>query len=135
MRKILVCEDESAIRDFVVINLIRGGYEVIEAENGETALKKYDENNGDIDVALLDVMMPGMDGFQVCKELRRRNGDIGIIMLTAKTQPASFWRASIRSTGELRSHSQGLRTTLRRSSSQATLHLICATALCSKTAK
>ena len=70
MRKILVCEDESAIRDFVVINLIRGGYEVIEAENGETALKKYDENNGDIDVALLDVMMPGMDGFQVCKELR-----------------------------------------------------------------
>ena len=86
MRKILVCEDESAIRDFVVINLIRGGYEVIEAENGETALKKYDENNGDIDVALLDVMMPGMDGFQVCKELRRRNGDIGIIMLTAKTQ-------------------------------------------------
>lgn len=86
MRKILVCEDESAIRDFVVINLIRGGYEVIEAENGEMALKKYDENNGDIDVALLDVMMPGMDGFQVCKELRRRNGDIGIIMLTAKTQ-------------------------------------------------
>ncbi len=69
MRKILVCEDESAIRDFVVINLIRGGYEVIEAENGETALKKYDENNGDIDVALLDVMMPGMDGFQVCKRI------------------------------------------------------------------
>jgi len=86
LKKILVCEDEAAIRDFVVINLIRGGYEVIEAENGEMALQKYDENNGDIDVALLDVMMPGMDGFQVCKELRRRNGDIGIIMLTAKTQ-------------------------------------------------
>lgn len=86
MKKILVCEDESAIRDFVVINLVRAGYDVIEADCGEEALRKYDENNGDIDVALLDVMMPGIDGFQVCKELRRQNGGIGIIMLTAKTQ-------------------------------------------------
>ena len=86
MKKILVCEDESAIREFVVINLVRGGYDVIEADCGEMALQKYDECNGNIDVALLDVMMPGMDGFQVCKELRKRNGGIGIIMLTAKTQ-------------------------------------------------
>ena len=86
MKKILVCEDEAAIRDFVVINLVRGGYDVIEADCGEAALKKYDENGGNIDVAILDVMMPGMDGFQVCKELRQRNGSIGIIMLTAKTQ-------------------------------------------------
>lgn len=86
MKKILVCEDESAIRDFVVINLVRGGYDVIEADCGEVALQRYDECNGNIDVALLDVMMPGMDGFQVCKELRKRNGGIGIIMLTAKTQ-------------------------------------------------
>lgn len=86
MRKILVCEDESAIRDFVVINLVRAGYDVVEADSGEKALKKYEENNGDIDVALLDVMLPGIDGLQVCKELRKRNGDIGIIMLTAKTQ-------------------------------------------------
>ncbi|MEF2920264.1 MAG: response regulator transcription factor [Acutalibacteraceae bacterium] len=86
MKKILVCEDESAIRDFVVINLVRAGYDVIEADCGEEALRKYEENNGDIDVALLDVMMPGIDGFQVCKELRRQNGGIGIIMLTAKTQ-------------------------------------------------
>ena len=86
MKKILVCEDESAIRDFVVINLVRAGYDVIEADCGEEALRKYEENNGDIDVALLDVMMPGIDGFQVCKELRRLNGGIGIIMLTAKTQ-------------------------------------------------
>lgn len=86
MKKILVCEDEDAIRDFVVINLVRAGYDVIEADCGEEALRKYDENNGDIDVALLDVMMPGIDGFQVCKELRRQNGGIGIIMLTAKTQ-------------------------------------------------
>ncbi len=86
MRKILVCEDESAIRDFVVINLVRAGYDVVEADSGEKALKKYEENNGDIDVALLDVMLPGIDGLQVCKELRKKNGDIGIIMLTAKTQ-------------------------------------------------
>ena len=86
MKKILVCEDEAAIRDFVVINLVRAGYDVIEADCGEMALQTYEENNGDIDVALLDVMMPGIDGFQVCKELRKRNGGIGIIMLTAKTQ-------------------------------------------------
>lgn len=86
MRKILVCEDESAIRDFVVINLKRGGYDVVEADCGEAALQKYEENGGDFDIAILDVMMPGIDGFQVCKELRNKNGDIGIIMLSARTQ-------------------------------------------------
>ncbi|MGN0559247.1 MAG: response regulator transcription factor [Acutalibacteraceae bacterium] len=86
MRKILVCEDESAIRDFVVINLKRGGYDVVEADCGEAALQKYEENGGDFDIAILDVMMPGIDGFQVCKELRSKNGDIGIIMLSARTQ-------------------------------------------------
>ncbi|MDE7389985.1 MAG: response regulator transcription factor [Lachnospiraceae bacterium] len=86
MKKILVCEDESVIRDFVVINLTRAGYDVVEADCGETALAKYDEHNGDFDVAILDVMMPGMDGFSVCKELRAKNGGLGIIMLTARTQ-------------------------------------------------
>ncbi len=86
MKKILVCEDEAVIRDFVVINLTRAGYDVVEADSGEQALSKYDESNGDFDVAILDVMLPGMDGFSVCKELRARNGSIGIIMLTARTQ-------------------------------------------------
>lgn len=86
MKKVLVCEDESAIRDFVVINLQRAGYEVVEADSGEAALKRYDENGGDFDVAILDVMLPGIDGFQVCKELRNKNGGLGIIMLSAKTQ-------------------------------------------------
>ncbi|GHU81710.1 DNA-binding response regulator [Clostridia bacterium] len=86
MKKILVCEDESTIRDFVVINLTRAGYDVIEADCGEKALELYDQYDGDFDVAILDIMMPGIDGFQVCKELRHRNGGIGIIMLTAKTQ-------------------------------------------------
>lgn len=86
MKKILVCEDEDAIRDFVVINLTRAGYEVTEATNGEEALQKYDEFNGDFDVAILDIMMPGIDGLQVCKELRNMNSGIGIIMLSARTQ-------------------------------------------------
>lgn len=86
MKKILVCEDEAAIRDFIVINLRRGGYEVVEADCGEAALQKYEEQNGDFDVAILDIMMPGIDGLQVCKELRNKNGSIGIIMLSARTQ-------------------------------------------------
>lgn len=86
MKKILVCEDEAAIRDFVVINLRRGGYEVVEADCGEVALQKYEEQNGDFDVAILDIMMPSIDGLQVCKELRNKNGSIGIIMLSARTQ-------------------------------------------------
>lgn len=63
MKKILVCEDEDVIRDFVVINLKRAGYDVVEANCGEDALAKYDEHNGDFDVAILDIMMPGIDGF------------------------------------------------------------------------
>lgn len=86
MKKILVCEDESAIRDFVVINLRRAGYDVVEADCGEAGLQKYEEHSGDFDVAILDIMMPGMDGLQVCKELRNKNGSIGIIMLSARTQ-------------------------------------------------
>ena len=86
MKKILVCEDEAAIRDFVVINLRRAGYEVVEADCGEMALQKYEEHNGDFDVAILDIMMPGIDGLQVCKELRNKNSGIGIIMLSARTQ-------------------------------------------------
>lgn len=86
MKRILIAEDEAAIRDFVVINLRRGGYEVIEAENGAVALEKYNECEGQIDVAVLDVMMPEVDGLTVCKELRSKNNNIGIIMLTAKAQ-------------------------------------------------
>lgn len=86
MKRVLVAEDEAAIREFIVINLRRGGYEVIEAEDGARALELYDACGGDIDVALLDVMMPNIDGFEVCKQLRNANSNIGIIMLTAKTQ-------------------------------------------------
>lgn len=86
MKRILVCEDEDAIRDFVVINLERVGYEVFPAPNGEEALKIFEESGGNFDVALLDIMMPGIDGLEVCKEIRKTNSNIGIIMLSAKSQ-------------------------------------------------
>ena len=86
MKRILVVEDEDVIRDFVVINLKRAGYDVVDVPDGETALEVFDKNNGDFDVALLDIMMPGMDGFAVCKEIRKRSSSIGIIMLSAKSQ-------------------------------------------------
>lgn len=86
MKTVLVAEDEEAIRDFVVINLERAGYEVVEADSGTAALDVYEQYGGDFDIAVLDIMMPGMDGLQVCKELRRRSSYIGIILLTAKTQ-------------------------------------------------
>ena len=87
MKKILVAEDEQNIREFVVINLERAGYRAYEAENGDQALELYEQENGDFDVAVLDIMMPGdHDGLAVCKELRRRNPSIGIILLSARTQ-------------------------------------------------
>ncbi len=86
MKRILVCEDETSIREFVVINLKRSGYEVTEAGSGEEALEKFDGEKGNFDIALLDIMLPGMDGFAVCRELRQRSENIGIIMLTARTQ-------------------------------------------------
>ncbi len=87
MKRILVCEDEQNIREFVVINLKRAGYETIEAENGDQALEIYEKERGNFDLVVLDIMMPGRhDGLSVCKEIRKKNGFIGIIMLTARTQ-------------------------------------------------
>ena len=85
MKKVLVLEDESSIRGFVVINLRRSGYEPIEAETGEQALEQL-RLNPDIRVALLDVMLPDIDGFEVCRRIRASDNKIGIIMLTAKSQ-------------------------------------------------
>ena len=85
MRKVLVLEDEENIRSFVVINLKRAGYQTIEAATGEDALVALKENPG-IKVALLDIMLPGIDGFEVCRRIRAMDNKIGIIMLTARTQ-------------------------------------------------
>ncbi len=82
--KILILEDEVGIRSFVAINLKREGYEVIEAQNGQEALEKISENN--IKIALLDVMLPDINGTDVCKYIRQNFENVGIIMLTAKSQ-------------------------------------------------
>jgi len=85
MKKVLILEDEMNIRSFVVINLRRAGYEVLEAGTGQDALDKL-EKNPDIGVAILDVMLPDIDGFEVCRRLRATGAKIGVIMLTARTQ-------------------------------------------------
>lgn len=86
MRRVLVCEDEDSIREFVVINLKRSGYEVVDVNCGEDALKAYEEADGKFEVALLDIMMPGISGMEVCKKLRAKSATMGIIMLSAKSQ-------------------------------------------------
>lgn len=85
MAKVLVLEDEDDIRAFIVINLKRAGYEVLQAGTGEEALEIV-EKNDDIDMAVLDVMLPGIDGLEVCKKIREKDRTMGIIMLTAKSQ-------------------------------------------------
>lgn len=86
MKRVLIVEDEAAIREFEAINLNRVGYETVEAGSGEEALEIFDGDPKGFDIALIDVMMPGMDGFALVKELRRRTNSLGIIMLTAKSQ-------------------------------------------------
>ena len=86
MKRILIVEDETAIREFEAINLKRVGYDITEAGSGEEALEIYDNDFEGFDIALLDISMPGMDGFALCKELRKRSDTLGIIMLTARTQ-------------------------------------------------
>lgn len=84
MKKILIIEDEESIRGFLKINLKRNGYEVIEADNGELGVKLALKEKPVI--IILDVMLPGIDGFKVCKIIRNEDEKVGIIMLTAKSQ-------------------------------------------------
>ena len=84
MRKILVVEDEDAIREVVALNLRLAGYEVTEAASAEQALAGFSPPAG-FDVAVLDIMLPGMNGFSLCETIRRDSASIGIIMLSAKT--------------------------------------------------
>ena len=84
MKMILIVEDEESIRGFLKINLKRNGYEVIEVDNGEDGIKiAINEKPA---IVILDVMLPGIDGFNVCKRIREEEKNIGIIMLTAKSQ-------------------------------------------------
>jgi DNA-binding response OmpR family regulator len=82
--KVLVVEDEAPIRKFITINLKRSGYEVLEADSGEKALEIVRVHNPRI--VVLDIMLPGMDGFEVCRRIRQGSPDTVIIMLTARAQ-------------------------------------------------
>lgn len=84
MAKILIVEDEMSIRSFLKINLQRNDFQVIEAESGEEGIKLAKSDPPDI--AILDVMLPGIDGFKVCEILRKDYPSMGIIILTARTQ-------------------------------------------------
>lgn len=84
MTNILVVEDELSIRSFLSLNLMKKGYIVKEAVTGEEALSYFKSEL--FDIVLLDLMLPGIDGFEVCQEIRKESQSVGIIMLTAKTQ-------------------------------------------------
>ncbi len=84
MRRVLVVEDEDAIREVIALNLRMAGYDVEEAASAERALELLGASG--FDVALLDVMLPGMNGFSLCETIRRDSQEIGIIILSAKTQ-------------------------------------------------
>jgi DNA-binding response OmpR family regulator len=86
MKTVLVAEDESSIREFITINLRLAGYDIIEAADGMQAIEKFNANEKNIDIAVLDIMMPGCDGVEVCKHIRNKNPYVGIVFLTAKTQ-------------------------------------------------
>lgn len=83
-KRVLIVEDEESIRKFVKINLEKAGFEVLEADSGEKGIEIA--RNSNIDIAVLDIMLPGIDGFETCKVLRDEFSDLGIIMLTAKSQ-------------------------------------------------
>lgn len=84
MNKILIVEDEASIRGFLKINFERNNFTVIEAESGEEGIRKAKLEKPAI--AVLDVMLPGIDGFKVCETLRKEFPSMGIIMLTARAQ-------------------------------------------------
>ncbi|CCJ32721.1 MULTISPECIES: response regulator transcription factor [Caloramator] len=87
MKRVLIVEDHEEIRGFIKINLKREGYDVLEAEDGEKALDILKKNDG-IDIAIVDLMLPKIDGFYVCNKIREKDPFIGIIILTARSQEA-----------------------------------------------
>ncbi|MBZ4682893.1 MAG: two component transcriptional regulator, winged helix family [Fusobacteriales bacterium] len=82
MKKILIIEDEKNMRKIIKDYLIRENYEIIEAEDGEEGLNKFFDNN--IDLVILDIMLPKIDGWSVCKQIRNKNKEVYILMLTAR---------------------------------------------------
>ncbi len=86
MSHLLLCEDEAVIRDFIVIHLRRLGFDVLDCGSAEEALELYAQHKETVQIAVLDIMLPGMDGFELCHRLREQNPLLGIVMLTARSQ-------------------------------------------------
>lgn len=84
MRRVLVVEDEASIRELIALNLQMGGYQVLEAGSAEQGLALLSQGQK-CDAAVLDVMLPGMNGFSLCETIRRDDPNIGIIILSAKS--------------------------------------------------
>lgn len=82
--KVLILDDEDSIRQFMKINLEYQGYQTVEASSGEEAIKVFDQE--DPSVAILDVMLPGISGYEVCQAIREKSPKTGIIMVSAKSQ-------------------------------------------------
>lgn len=85
MKRVLVVEDEASIREMVALNLKMAGWEVLEAGSAEEALELLGKNPK-CSAALLDIMLPGMNGFSLCETIRRDDSEIGIIIVSAKGQ-------------------------------------------------
>ena len=86
MKKILVAEDEDSIRDFITLNLAQAGYSVCEARNGAEAVELFEKEKDSIDIVLLDVMMPCMNGIEACRHIREKSQNVGVVFLSAKAQ-------------------------------------------------
>ena len=82
--KVLILDDEDSIRQFMKINLEYQGYQTVEASSGEEAIKVFEQE--DPSVAILDVMLPGISGYEVCQVIREKSPKTGIIMVSAKSQ-------------------------------------------------
>ena len=85
MERILVADDEQKIRKLVGDFLKKSGYDVIEAEDGDDAFRIFQLNKNDIDLLILDIMMPGLNGWEVCKKVREIS-DVPVIMLSARSE-------------------------------------------------
>jgi len=81
MAKLLIVEDEKVLRETLAYNLVNQGFEVLTAEDGQKAISIFGTDN--FDVVILDIMLPGIDGFEVCRRIRRTS-NVPILMLTAR---------------------------------------------------
>ena len=91
MKHILIIDDEEEIRELLSYNLIKEGFEVSSAANGREGLNVLDNSKNDVDLILLDVMMPDMDGIEVCDSIRKSSGNENVIIcfLTARNEDYS----------------------------------------------